>query len=230
MMSINQKALTLSIGLLKRVIQLFGRGRAASIMANISEEMAPVLVEKTDFGSVSFFCPGKIPEWRAKTLLTKEPETIAWINGFSHAEIFWDVGANVGVFSLYAALRGLSILAFEPSPSNYYLLSKNVEINKMDDKISAYCIALNNKTKLDAFYMANTELGGALNSFGDARDWQGNDFTASLKQGMVGFSIDDFIRKFNPRFPNHIKIDVSGGCRYDLGYNPKRFDVFDEIL
>ncbi len=58
--------------------------------------------------------------------------------------------------------------------------------------------------------MANTKIGGALNSFGEALDWQGKPFKASLKQAMVGFSIDDFVEQFNPSFPNHIKIDVDG--------------------
>jgi len=209
-MSIKQKALNLSTQLLKKTVQVVGRSKSTAILAQISEDIAPILIEETEFGRISFFCPGKIPEWRAKTLLTKEPETIEWINGFNKTDILWDIGANVGVYSLYAALRGLSVLAFEPSPSNYYLLGRNIEINKMDENISAYCIALNNVTKLDSFYMANTELGGALNSFGEARDWQGKVFDASLKQAMVGFSLDDFIEQFNPPFPNHIKIDVDG--------------------
>jgi FkbM family methyltransferase len=209
-MSIKREALKLSMCLLKKSIRIVGREKATAIMAQISEEIIPVLIEKTDIGVISFFCPGRLPEWRAKTLLTKEPETIEWINGFNQEEVLWDIGANVGIYSLYAALSGLTILAFEPSPSNYYLLSKNIEINKMDDKISAYCVALNNKTELDDFYMANTEFGGALNSFGHAKDWQGKIFTASIKQAMIGFSIDDFIKQFNPPFPNHIKIDVDG--------------------
>jgi len=209
-MSVKHKILNLLTQFLKGSIQIVGGEKATAIMAQISEDITPILINKTDFGSISFFCPGKIPERRAKTLLTKEPGTIEWINGFNEADVFWDIGANVGVYSLYAASKGLSVLAFEPSPSNYYLLSKNIEVNKMDDKISAYCIALNNNTKLDIFYMANTELGGALNSFGEANDWQGKTFTVSLKQAMVGFSIDDFIKQFNPPFPDHIKIDVDG--------------------
>jgi len=209
-MSIKQRALNLLMQLMKKTVQVVGGSKSTAILAQISEDIAPVLIEETELGRISFFCPGKIPEWRARTLLTKEPETIEWINGFNKTDIFWDIGANVGVYSLYAALRGLSVLAFEPSPSNYYILGRNIEINKMDESISAYCIALNNMTKLDSFYMANTELGGALNSFGEARDWQGKTFEASLKQAMVGFSINDFIQQFNPPFPNHIKIDVDG--------------------
>ena len=129
-MSIKQKSLNLSMQLMKKIVQVVGRSKSTAILAQISEDIAPILTEETEFGRISFFCPGKIPEWRAKTLLTKEPETIEWINGFNKTDIFWDIGANVGVYSLYAALRGLSVLAFEPSPSNYYLLSRNIEINK----------------------------------------------------------------------------------------------------
>jgi len=62
----------------------------------------------------------------------------------------------------------------------------------------------------DLLYMTNTELGGALSSFAEAVDWKGEPFTASFKQAMIGFSVDDFVSQFNPLFPNHIKIDVDG--------------------
>ncbi|MGR3302431.1 MAG: FkbM family methyltransferase [Candidatus Scalindua sp.] len=210
LMSVKRSIIKLLTQLLKKSIQIVGGGKATAIMAQVSEEIAPVVIEETDFGAISFFCPGIIPEIRAKTILTKEPETIEWINGFNEADVFWDIGANVGVYSLCAAMKGLSVLAFEPSPSNYYLLCKNIEINKMDDKISAYCVAVNNNTKLDTLYMPNTDLGGAFNSLGEAVNWQGKTFTVSLKQATVGFSIDDFIKQFKPLFPNHIKIDVDG--------------------
>ena len=58
--------------------------------------------------------------------------------------------------------------------------------------------------------MSNTELGGALNSFGDQVDWQGHPLQSSLKQAMIGYTIDDFISSFDVAFPNHIKIDVDG--------------------
>ncbi|MEW6614431.1 MAG: FkbM family methyltransferase [Thermodesulfobacteriota bacterium] len=209
-MRIKQKALDQATKLLKRGIQIVGRDKATVIFAHLSEDLAPVFALKTEVGEIKFFCPGKLPEWRARTLLTKEPETIEWIHTFNKAEIIWDIGASVGVYSLYAGAKGMLVLAFEPHPGNYYLLSRNIEINKMDDRISAYCIAFNDTTKLDTFYMANTELGAALNSFGETLDWEGNTFTASLKQAMIGLSIDDFVEQFNPPFPNGIKIDVDG--------------------
>jgi FkbM family methyltransferase len=209
-MSFKQKAMNSATQLLKMGIRVFGGSRGTLISAQLAEELTPTINQQTEFGTIKFFCPGKIPEWRARTLLTKEPETIEWINTFSDKDVFWDIGANVGVYTLYASLRNISVMSFEPSPSNYYLLNRNIEINKMSDKISALCIAFNDVTGLDSFYMTNTELGGALNSFGEAVDWKGEPFTAYFKQAMIGYSIDDFVQQFNPRFPNHIKIDVDG--------------------
>ncbi|MFA5844038.1 MAG: FkbM family methyltransferase [Coriobacteriia bacterium] len=209
-MSVKQRILTVASRLLMRTISIVGGNRATQISAYLAENLSPYVTQKTDHGQIVFFCPGKLPEWRARTLLTKEPETIEWIGTFKDDDVLWDIGANVGAYSLYAATLGHPVLSFEPSPSNYYLLSRNIEINRLDNKVSAYCIAFNDTTKLDVFFMANTELGGALNSFGEATDWQGNPFTASLKQAMVGFGVDDFIEQFGPPFPNHIKLDVDG--------------------
>jgi FkbM family methyltransferase len=209
-MSLKRKAMNLALQLLKTGIRVFGRSRSALISAEVAEKLTPIISQETEFGTISFFSPGKTPEWRARTLLTKEPETIEWINSFNGSDVFWDIGANVGVYSLYAALKKLTVVSFEPSPGNYYLLSRNIEINRMDDRVSAICIAFNDTTGLGAFYMGSTRLGGAGNSFGEAIDSRGKPFTASLKQAMIGFSIDDFVEQFNPPFPNHIKIDVDG--------------------
>ena len=42
--------------------------------------------------------------WRAKTLFTKEPITINWIRNFKKDSVFFDVGANVGMYSVFAAI------------------------------------------------------------------------------------------------------------------------------
>jgi FkbM family methyltransferase len=209
-MSLKRKAMNLALQLMKTGIRVLGGGRSTLILSGLAEGLTPIISQKTEFGTINFFCPGMMPEYRARTLLTKEPETIEWINNFNDSDVLWDIGANVGIYSLYAALRKLTVVSFEPSPSNYYLLSRNIEINKMDDRISAICIAFNDTTRLDAFYMVNTHLGGAQSSFGEAIDSRGKPFTASLKQATIGFSIDDFVQQFNPPFPNHIKIDVDG--------------------
>ena len=181
------------------------------VSAFLAQRLTPIVNMTTSQGVIKFFCPGEIPLWRAETLLTKEPETIEWIDGFKGESVLWDIGANVGVYSLYAALKPhVRVLAFEPSSSNYYVLNSNIRINQMGKKIQALCIAFNNETKLDYLYKASTEIGGSGRFFAETTDAVGQEFATIFTQGMIGFSIDDFIRLFNPPFPNHIKIDVDG--------------------
>src|SRR5215212_5841050 len=57
--------------------------------------------------TIRFFAPTPLLRMRAQTLLSKEPETIEWLNGLDIDDVLWDIGANVGTFTLYAgALRG----------------------------------------------------------------------------------------------------------------------------
>jgi len=209
-MSIKERLLRIGIKTIKYLLNMCGRDRGNMIAISIIEEITPQIEVDTKYGKLKLLCPGRLAEWRARTFLTKEPETISWINSFDKNDVLWDVGANVGTYSLYAGLRSTRVLSFEPSSSNYHLLCKNIEMNELDDNIFALCMAFNDVTKIDSFYLVNTEYGGALNNFSEPVGWDGNKFMQSMKQGMLGYSVDEFIDKFNPIFPNHIKIDVDG--------------------
>ena len=165
----------------------------------------------TKRGDLLFCCPTDFSLWRARTLLTKEPETIEWIDGFQDGDTFWDVGANIGMYSLYAAIsRKLNVLAFEPSAANYFLLNRNIEKNGLSEVLHAYCIAFSDTTSADTLNMQMTCVGGAMSGFGVTTNDSGAEFVPIFRQGMIGYSIDNFIERFGPAFPNHIKIDVDG--------------------
>ncbi len=168
----------------------------------------PFLVEGD---TILFFDIGTIPKLRGQSMLTKEPDTIAWINQFDNGDVFWDIGANVGVFTLYAAIRRFAhVLAFEPAASNYMVLNKNIEGNNLSSRVSAYCFAFNDVDLLSELNMQDTDFGASLSGFATQIDFKGDKFSPMFRQGMIGFSIDNFISKFLPKFPNHIKIDVDG--------------------
>lgn len=195
----------------KVAIVIFGKRNACRISSNFVEQLVPILSVKTKSEPIRFYCPGELPFHRADTLLTKEPDTIEWVDSFQKGCVFWDIGANIGVYSLYAALISkVKVLSFEPSAFNYHILNRNIEANRMDEKITAFCIAFNDTLLLDDLYMGNTYDGGAYSCFAESINWHGESFSAKFKQGMIGFSIDDFMEKFSPPFPNHIKIDVDG--------------------
>ena len=80
--------------------------------------------------SVQFFVPNSLIKWRVDTMFSKEPETLEWIDKFDKKNkiIFWDIGANIGLYSIYNSLRNKKskTIAFEPSTSNLRTLSKNI--------------------------------------------------------------------------------------------------------
>ena len=88
-----------------------------------------------------FFVPNDIIKWRLDSLFSKEPETLEWIDSFESNKgediIFWDIGANIGLYSIYAAQKHKNIIiySFEPSTSNLRVLSRNISINELQNKI-----------------------------------------------------------------------------------------------
>lgn len=210
-MGITKSLSDMTAGFLKRGSRLLGERRSLAFLAHLAERLPQLVTIRTHNGEIKFHCPGDIPLWRAETLLTKEPETIEWIDSFDEGCVFWDIGANVGVYSMYAALKiNANVLAFEPAAFNYHIINKNIELNKMENRILSLCLAFSDSVSFGRFYMSETNAGSACSNFAEARDWQGMPFTPKFKQGMIAMSIDGFIEKFCPPFPNHIKIDVDG--------------------
>lgn len=181
----------------------------------LAEQLAASLVTEVDVGSGSlrFMTPTPLLQARARSLLLKEPDTIRWIDGFGAQDVLWDIGANVGVFALYAARRrGVRVLAFEPSASNYMVLCRNIELSALGDLVRAFCVAFAGDTQLGILNLGTHEIGGAVNQFGQQGEWSRYlpNAAGAAAQGMIGYSIDEFIARFNPPFPTHIKIDVDG--------------------
>lgn len=74
---------------------------------------------------------------RIMSLKAKEPETISWLDEWADDKtIFWDVGANLGLFSLYfsSICKGNAVL-FEPLPSNVSAIIENFNLNDLTPTI-----------------------------------------------------------------------------------------------
>ncbi len=153
---------------------------------------------------------GDIPKVRAKKFYSHEPDTVKWISKFSRNSKFLDIGANIGVYSLYAASKNCRCVSIEPHSLNYALLNLNIFDNKFQDLISAYPICANDKN-LPSYLYHSKELkfGGAHTSFDRNINDQGEKFQIKFKTGSYAVELDNFLKKINFK-PNHIKIDVDG--------------------
>ena len=142
---------------------------------------------------------------------TSETDTIKWIDTMSEGSCFWDIGANIGVFSLYAALgKKAQVLAFEPAGGSFFVLNTNIELNRMSERITGYCMAFSDETKLDVLNMESIHPGNSMQGFGTEINQFDQTIPTNSCQGAIGFSIDDFVNIFSPDLPTHVKIDVDG--------------------
>jgi len=168
--------------------------------------------------NVSFFVPNNLTKWRVETFFSKEPETLDWIDNFENEGggkkiIFWDIGGNIGLYSIYAALRfqNIDVTTFEPSTSNLQTLSRNISINKLNEKIKICQIPLTNKNN-EFLIMKESQFeeGGALNVFGENSDFEGNKFLDKNSYKIYGTSINYLLDNKILETPDYIKIDVDG--------------------
>ena len=125
---------SMSRGALRRLtswpLKLVSENLRAEALEGLSEKMIASM--PVPGGCIRFYAPTSLLRSRATTLLSKEPETIQWIDGFKDGVVLWDIGANVGVYALYAAIRRkASVLAFEPSAPNFHVLSRNIHLNSL---------------------------------------------------------------------------------------------------
>lgn len=72
------------------------------------------------------------------------------------SEVFIDIGANIGYYSILAAKLNskIKVLAFEPSPGAFCFLSENIRLNHLKN-IIPYKLALTNSEGKLTFYQHN---------------------------------------------------------------------------
>lgn len=137
----------------------------------------------------------------------KEPFTVDWIRKIACKGVFYDVGANVGSYSLIAAslMSGSNkVVAFEPAYFNFYKLNENIRINNFNNRIIPLNIALTDKNVVEQMFFSRIDDGASLHMLGKKT----KSFTHSIP--VLCMTFDEVIKRYSIPFPNHIKIDVDG--------------------
>jgi FkbM family methyltransferase len=143
---------------------------------------------------MTFATPSQMTKWRVESIYTKEPCTLEWIETFSADDVLFDIGANVGMYSIWAAAtRRCRVIAFEPEALNYALLNRNIQANKLQDLVKAYCIGLSDHSGILDLNMADMRVGGSNHALGEALDFKHEPMQVAYKQGSVAFSLDQLV-------------------------------------
>lgn len=158
-----------------------------------------------------FLCPSKRLLWMAAGPEYIEPELLDWIDRIPRCSAYYDLGASNGVFALYAAKRGLHVVALEPDPANYFLMSWNVFLNGgTDTHISPFNVAASDHFAADTLYIRKMELGAHEKIVSSPLTVSGETFEPDHLHPIQLVHFDKWIDLFGLPKPQYIKIDVDG--------------------
>lgn len=116
----------------------------------------------------------------------------------NESDLFVDIGANVGVYSILASgVAKSSSIAIEPSTITSELLRENIKINNLENKISHVKCIVGNETKKIAFTAGK-----------DATNRVALSSEKNINTELL--DIDTLDNILNDKSPKAIKIDVEG--------------------
>ncbi len=142
----------------------------------------------------------------------KEPFTIEWIHRCVRPDdVFYDIGANVGAYSLVAAMKpggGARVFSFEPSYATVAALSANIVVNGLADRMTPIPVAVSNADAMTVFGLRALEPGSARHTLGGDSSEEG---PTLYRQPIMTLRLDTLVERFGLPQPNHIKLDVDGG-------------------
>lgn len=193
-------------------LSLFPESQQWSLRARLREHLRHIETVKLPSGvTMSVVCDHPQVRSRVQRLYTKEPETIKWLDRLKETDVLWDIGANIGIYSLYAALeKGARVMAFEPMRENIEVLQANIRKNNIGDRISVIPVAASDKEALGKFFLRNINAGSSGHQFGENFDQDGNEFKPAGIETILAARLDCLSDVFGLPTPTHIKIDVDG--------------------
>jgi FkbM family methyltransferase len=151
---------------------------------------------------------------RCMKMFIKEPGTCDWIKQeLRSGEIFYDIGANIGVYTLLAAKctgKKGKVFAFEPHCGSFSRLLENIQVNNLEHIVTPCNFALHDQQGFFPFNYFSGEAASSQSQIGSTSQRPEIEFQSKVSELKYVTSVDALIaiKEFPP--PHHIKIDVDG--------------------
>lgn len=163
-------------------------------------------------GSLAVVCDDPFEVWRAETAFTKEPGTIAWLDQLKPGDVFYDIGANIGIYTLIAAQKvgptGM-VYAFEPHIINAGSLLRNVRQAGLDN-VQVMTCALHTGNDFFPFNYASMRAGSSGSQLGHTQSETGDAFDPKATEIKYGVTLDRLLGFGVLKPATLVKIDVDG--------------------
>ena len=151
--------------------------------------------------SYKFFSRGRKEKGRIKSIFKKETGTIEWLRSLNKEDILYDVGANIGIYTIYAAPRVKKVIAFEPHLGNAHRLLENIELNGFNN-VNLIAAPIHNKIGLFDFSYRSLTLGESFNQLSEKK--------VKSVERKLSLDLDFAIDSGWLPAPTCLKLDVDG--------------------
>lgn len=148
--------------------------------------------------------------WRAKSFHSEEKMMVKWLETFKRDDIYLDVGANIGIYSVPAATMCDHVYACELDPLNIGTLKENIYLNRLTNKITIIPFPAISSNKIVKIHFRDLSLGDALQSINRKNRIKYIKTKKEHSSYHLGFSLDYIFEKFKLGMPTKVKIDVDG--------------------
>ena len=162
--------------------------------------------------NISFKADNLTTHFRSHLFYFKEEEVQIFLEkNLEINDIFFDVGANIGVFSIFAAVKkNAKVFAFEPEYSNLNLLKENIINNNLMNNINPYSIAIGDECRITQLHIADFTPGSAVSSISKDQLKKTNEgYDVVWKEGVIELTLDKIVKDLNIK-PKILKIDTDG--------------------
>lgn len=156
------------------------------------------------------FRMGVATEWertRAESLRRKEPDMVRWIlDTFRPGDTLYDIGANVGLFAIFAAVANPdgTVVAAEPMAGSFHRLCENAALNGLQN-FRPFCVAVSSSNGLGTLNLTSLESASSMHSLDDTGAFEE---PIVLRAGIGTVTVDTLASVAGP--PTLIKVDVDG--------------------
>lgn len=162
---------------------------------------------------------------------SKEDNIKEYINELPQGSIFYDLGANLGWFSLHAASIGLNVYAFEVDENNFSGLKDNIEANHHLSNIQAFNIGIADSKKIINLRTRSHVIGDHRKTL-DLPIFSADPviIAENFKKQIEVNSLDNIIEENNLPYPNHLKVDIDGSEYAFLIGSPNVLDNAESMV